>query len=395
MKHLNRFIFLITVFLISCGVKQPVENINSNEKTGHIFVTTSPVQGAAIILDGQATGLLTPDTIKNVATGNHVVRVFLDGFQTDRDSFIVNVVENQVAQVTFQLQKIISVVTLQVTSEPAGAAIFLDNRNTGKKTPDTLSATPGTHTIRLEKNGFVIKDSSVVLGQQEKVKVNFKLDIVQRVLFESFANVSCIPCVSATENLLKFTSAHAAENYVIMEYFANWPSPNDPFYKAVPKDVDQRVNFYGVQTLPTLKLKGTTGLDPNNYDEIVSKYNQAVTAQNTKIGISIDKQLVNNQLQVKVELFDFASQMTDPDLRLFVAITEDSIHFDNPPGSNGIKDFEWVFRGFLSDRQGDLPDKSFFEYQKEWPSNWQYKHSKIIAFIQNIQNKQILQTGVN
>ncbi len=394
MNFLKLITLLFFLMLSSCGVKQPVENIATNEKSGQIFVTSDPVQGAAIILDGMATGLTTPDTIKNVSPGIHTIRVFLDGYSALEDSINVNVMADQVVSVAFNLQKIITAVTLRIESEPPGAAIFIDNQNTGKQTPDTLIVSPGAHSLQLVKNGFAIKDTSFST-EQEEVKIRLKLPIRQRVLFESFANVSCVPCVAATENLLKFTEGQNEDNYIILEYFANWPSPNDPFYKTAPKDVDARVSFYNVQTLPTLKLRGTTGVDPNSYDEIVNKYQQAITSQNAPIGISIDKQLVDNQLTVKVELFDYSSQTSNPDLRLFVAISEDSIHFDNPPGSNGIKDFEWVFRGFLSDRHGDVIDKTSFEYSKEWPQSWQFKHSKIIVFIQNIQNKQVLQTGVN
>ncbi len=394
MKFFKVHLLLILLTLFSCGVKQPVENTGTNEKTGQVFVTTDPVQGAAIILDGVATGLTTPDTIKNVLPGKHIIRVFLDGYRANQDSFAVDVKADEIAVVSFQLQKIITAVTLRIDSDPPGAAILLDNQNTGKQTPDTLTVIPGDHSLQLIKNGFTIKDTAFT-AEQEEVNVHLKLPVKQRVLFESFANVSCVPCVAATENMLKFTEEQKEDNYIVLEYFANWPSPNDPFYKTAPKDVDQRVTFYNVQTLPTLKLRGTTGVDPNNYDEMVSKYQQAIAAQNSSIGISIDKQLNDNQMTVKVEIFDYNSETSNSDLRLFVAISEDSIHFDSPPGSNGIKDFEWVFRGFLSDRQGDVIDKMTFEYSIDWPASWQYRNSKIIAFIQNIQNKQVLQTGVN
>ncbi len=389
----RKLVFLVGLFLLACGVKQPVENLDQKEVTGHLFVNSDP-PGAAIILDGQATGLLTPDTLKNISVGKHIVRVFLSGYQAQQDSFVVEVQQNQVANILFQLQKIITTVTLNVESDPPGATIFLDDQNTGKTTPDTLVTEPGDHRIKLVKNGFVVKDSLLNLGQQAQFSLNVKLPIVQRVLFESFANVSCIPCVAATENLLRFTTEHDEDSFVIIEYFANWPNPNDPFYKQAPRDVDARVAHYGVQTLPTLKLQGSTGVAPSSYDEIVTKFEQAIDAQNAALGISIDKQLVEGQLKVKVELFDYGNITTQSDLRLFVAITEDSIHFNSPPGSNGLKDFEWVFRGFLTDRQGQELTQNTFTFEIPWPANWQYAHSKIVAFIQNINTKQIIQTGI-
>ncbi|APF20761.1 PEGA domain protein [Caldithrix abyssi DSM 13497] len=389
-----KFLFSGFLFLIACGVKQPVENADQSDVTGNIFVNSQP-SGASIILDGTATGLVTPDTVKQVPVGNHVLRVFLDGYRAVQDSFVVTVKEAETAAILFELQKIITTVTLNIESDPAGAAIFVNDQNTGKVTPDTLIVEPGAHRITLVKNGFVVKDTLIASTEQEEVDVRLQLAIEQRVLFESFANVSCVPCVAATQNLLKFTHEHANSPYAIIEYFANWPSPNDPFYKVAPKDVDERVNFYGVQTLPTLKVKGTIGVDPNNYDEIVNKFNQSLLSQNTPLAISIEKQLVGAQLEVHVELFDYGNVLDNADLRLFVAIAEDSIHYDSPPGSNGIKDFEWVFRGFLTDRQGANLDNRAFTFSREWPANWQFAHSKIVAFVQNIKSKEILQTGIN
>src|SRR5512142_1827033 len=45
--------------------------------SGRIFVDSDP-RGAAIQLDGRATGLHTPDTVRSVSNGQHTVDVQLD-----------------------------------------------------------------------------------------------------------------------------------------------------------------------------------------------------------------------------------------------------------------------------------------------------------------------------
>ncbi len=388
-------VLIIFFFIISCGVKQPIDSIVQKKQKGQIYVTSSPVQGAAIILDDQVTGLTTPDTLKDVPIGKHTVRVFLDGFQATSDSLVIEVKPNLVTHVHFEMRKIITTVMLKLNSDPPGATIFLDGQNTSKRTPDTLKIESGTHTLKLLKNGFLETDTTITVAQKDTVVLTLSLPILQRVLFESFANVSCVPCVAATENMVKFSEQHLEPNYVIMEYFANWPSPNDPFYKAAPKDVDARVIFYNVQTLPTVKLQGTISVDANNYDEIQENFLKATQNQKALVGISIEKQLHGDQLHVTVELFDYGVGLNNKNFRLFVAIAEDSIHLNSAPGSNGIKDFEWVFRGFLSDRDGDELSKMLFTYERNWPADWQFDKCRIIAFIQDVQNKQIIQTGEN
>jgi PEGA domain-containing protein len=50
-------------------------------------------------------------------------------------------------------------VTLKLTSQPAGAAIFLDGKDSGKVTPAQLTASTGAHKILLRKDGF--KDAAM------------------------------------------------------------------------------------------------------------------------------------------------------------------------------------------------------------------------------------------
>jgi hypothetical protein len=80
-----------------------------------------------------------------------------------------------------------------------------------------------------------------------------------------------------------------------------------------------------------------------------------------------------------------------------VAIIEDDIRFNAAPGSNGLTHFNFVFRGFLSDKNGDRFDENASivkSYTKEWP-DWNYANSHIVAFIQHIETKQIIHTTLN
>lgn len=391
------WLFMLLV-LAACGVKQPVENELNLVRDGKIFVNSSP-PGATIFLDNVNTHKQTPDTLIGISIGRHVIKVFLDGFISPLDSIEVLVQTDSVISTFFTLEPIVSESEIIIQTLPAGAEIFLDQQASGTFTPDTLTVTAGSHRIEVRKNGYRNKSWQVEAEAGGSLELSTSLEVNRRVLIESFANVSCIPCVAATENLLKFDAEEPDSNYTIIEYFAFWPSPNDPFYKVAPEDVDARVNYYQVATLPTLKFSGQIDADPADYSDILNRFSSAMGLVENTVGVSIRKNLQDNMLHIEVELFDFSDEFDNGNYRLFVAVIENEIHLNSPPGSNGLKDFEFVFRGFLSPSDGQEISSAlspqFFEYAFDWPNSWNYQNSHIVAFIQNSNTKQVIQATKN
>lgn len=391
----------VFIFFISCGLKQPTQTTGPERKSGSLFVTSDPA-GAQIILDGVDQGKITPDTLHNVPVGNHTVRLYKDGYETSSDSFIVHIMEDRLVILDITMEKIELLGQLKVVSFPTGGEILIDGQATGQTTPDTISLQPGNHLVEIVKNGYKSIRKSVEIIQDSIIAIDVSFQIFQRVLFESFANVSCIPCVPATENLLRFVENDTTEQYAIIEYFAYWPSRNDPFYNVAPNDINERLQYYTISGLPTLYLNGTVKLtneevkDSTKLDE---SFYSTLSTQNSPVGISVGKQKEGNRLSITVEVYDFDSGYLSGSQRLFVAIIENEIHLSEPPGSNGLKDFEYVFRGFVSDRTGDpvtLPATPFtFSYTIDWPNEWDYEHSHVVAFIQDASNKKVIQTSIN
>ncbi len=392
------FLFAIILFIISaCGVKQPVET-DTGAETGDIFVDSTP-QSASIYLDNNNTGKTTPDTLYDIPTGVHSIKVFKDGYESTLDSFIVDVRPDALHQVSFVLNALQQFGFLFVTTQPSGADIFINNQPTGKVTPDTVKLLPGTHILKIIKNGFVSHARQIEVIRDSLQNPDHKFSVHQRVLLEAFGNVSCEPCVESAENLEAFVQNIPADQFAILEYYAYWPSPNDPFYLEAPDDNRQRIQYYSAAPLPVLRIDGTHNVDPKNAQEIQDIFDQARQAAQDSVAISINKTLTGTILNVTVEVYNLDTRNDLSDLRLFAAVTEDDIHFDEPPGSNGLTDFNFVFRGFLSDREGDPLEQAstpvLIEYEKAWPNTWIYANSKLIVFIQNIETKAIIQTSLN
>jgi hypothetical protein len=374
-------------------VKQPVDSTTQTE-TGKIYITSEP-SGATIFMDGENTLQLTPDTLSNIPVGEHFFSVYKEGYSSAIDSFTIEIKKDSLARMRFVLDEITFIGSLALISDPAGAEIFVDNQSTGAVTPDTIRVEAGTHNIVLKKNGFVDQEWQTNVSADTLIEDSRQMDVRQCVLMESFGNVSCVPCVESAENLEKFRSEHNEAGYALLEYYANWPSANDPFYLVSPKDVDERVMYYSVFSLPTLKMNGTTGVDAKDYAAIENNYGSLLTAQNTELGLSISRNFANDSVYVNVEVYDYKNYLSNNQLRLFVLFTEDEIHMDAAPGANGLKDFNFVFRGFLTEKIGIELTSDRFSFRHAWSVNWQYSQSHVIGFIQDISTRQIIQATIN
>jgi len=91
---------IAVVFLDGCGQQDPVQPV-----TGTIFVS-SDTSGAAIFIDGEDSGQVTPDTLGEISVGRHVVRVRLEGFVSTPESLVVQVSSGQIAEAFFAMNKV-------------------------------------------------------------------------------------------------------------------------------------------------------------------------------------------------------------------------------------------------------------------------------------------------
>jgi len=118
-----------------------------------LLVESSPA-GAEILIDGFRTGFCTPYLIRNVSDGPHVVTVTRPGYLPAEQEILLTDDRNADIdkRLTFRLEPY-SYGSLNVTSEPAGAQIYLYNKNTGEMTPHTFRHMPiGTYEVKVVGN---------------------------------------------------------------------------------------------------------------------------------------------------------------------------------------------------------------------------------------------------
>jgi hypothetical protein len=119
---------------------------------GQLTVNSTP-EGAAIAIDGHSeTGWVTPYNLAGLTPGQHTITVSRPGFGSETRTIEVGTGSKSFLSV--QLAQLSA--SVSVTSDPVGAAIFLDGKDSGHVTPTQISVEKtGSHTILVKKQGYL------------------------------------------------------------------------------------------------------------------------------------------------------------------------------------------------------------------------------------------------
>jgi serine/threonine-protein kinase len=117
--------------------------------TGELQVSSNPA-GAQLQVDG-AIQQSSPFTFRNLTPGQHTVVISKTGFATETRR--IDVAVGKTTPLVVNLNAV-PTSTITAASEPSGAHILIDGKDTGKVTPATVTVDPGAHKIILRKDGF-------------------------------------------------------------------------------------------------------------------------------------------------------------------------------------------------------------------------------------------------
>ncbi|MGB6123061.1 MAG: Omp28-related outer membrane protein [Bacteroidota bacterium] len=289
-----------------------------------------------------------------------------------------------------------------VTANVSDARIFLDGTETGRLTPDTLTASVGAHLVGLQKDGFLSDAQTVRVGSDSLTEAAFTLAQAEQrvVLIEDFSNVSCNPCVASNLILEALVSGtYGRSKVAVVKYATNFPSPSDPFYVANRPDCDSRMSYYQILAAPTTIVDGVDR--PTSTDSSAIKASiDAALLQPARFKISVRDSVVGGiyNIAVSVETID-TTGLDYQNLLLHTVITETEITFPSPPGSNGETRFTDVMRAMLPSNTGEplRPQNvgGTEQYSRTIPVNqgWNTDHLHTVAFIQHAQTRVVYQSG--
>jgi TPR repeat protein len=137
-----------------------------------LSIQTEPA-GATILLDDK-TPQVPPGTFTHVPFGTHRVSVTLDGYEPIKEELQVR--RGMAPEIRLQLKPIVELPALSIQTEPAGAAVLLDDK-TPQVPPNTFTHIPfGTHQLSVTLDGYepVRQELQVRKGMAPEIRVQLK-----------------------------------------------------------------------------------------------------------------------------------------------------------------------------------------------------------------------------
>jgi hypothetical protein len=220
------------------------------------------------------------------------------------------------------------------------------------------------------------------------------------VLFEDFANVSCVPCVISNNIIESLTkSTYGPSKLVAIKFPTNFPSPSDPFYLAKSDYCDQRMEYYNIFFAPTTIVDGVLRpVSTDSTDVIAAVDERLATTPRFEIQVKDSVGGENYFITISLTILNSSGLNLD-EVVLHTVVTETEIEFENPPGSNGETKFYDVMRDMLPTNLGEILSNIIqtgeinYQFEEAIFSNWNLNHLNVVAYIQDKSTKEVYQAG--
>ena len=219
---------------------------------------------------------------------------------------------------------------------------------------------------------------------------------VRKVLFEEATNASCAPC-AANNPYLKAYLDEKGDSIIAIKYHASFPGI-DPMYSHNPTQNAERYStYYGMNAMPWLNSDGivndiwpftVANLNNGFYGRLAIPSPLAITVA--------DQRIAGDSIRTTVNV-NLPSNLPSGNYKLRVMAIEKWVIYTSPPGSNGETVFEHVFRRAFPNTagttyNGTAGNQQFIFTYKVDPV-WKDTSMITIAFIQNDNNKEVLNSG--
>lgn len=229
----------------------------------------------------------------------------------------------------------------------------------------------------------------------------------RRVLVEEFTQASCPPCAvfNPAFHAVLFTPGNETK-VSLLSYQVNWPG-SDPMNLQNPTEVANRVGYYGINAVPdALADGGVTETGKTIFHGNLPSFNQSIIDTRAAVTSPFEITLDHNvhvkldSVTISVHVKNVSSQSMPDVYTLHTILTEKTIHFASPPGTNGELDFYSVMRKMLPNASGTklgvlaAGASKQVSFTISIPSFiYSLRNLGAIAFVQNTSKKEIMQAA--
>ncbi|MDD5360587.1 MAG: T9SS type A sorting domain-containing protein [Ignavibacteria bacterium] len=221
--------------------------------------------------------------------------------------------------------------------------------------------------------------------------------VAKNLFIEQFTSATSPSC-GANDQFLDTLIYNHFNSVCAVKYHTGFPPPGiDSMYLADSIQVNQRRNYYFVNTVPYTVLNGRSRLPLPYYslDSSIYKYYFVDTINNgSPVSIAVtDALLPGDTIQSTISV-NFLYPVSGNRLRLKIAAIEKLVSYSNPIGASGESQFYDVFRAMLPDSAGypisGNPGSSQFVIKYHVDSLWKDTSMYTVAFIQNDENRDVI-----
>lgn len=219
------------------------------------------------------------------------------------------------------------------------------------------------------------------------------------VLIEEFTNTYCPNCINANPAFY----SNILDNYQDTEvhhisYHPSYPSTQDPFYQFNPTQNEDRANYYSSPGTPRLYIRGTYNPNGPGGELLPISTFTNFTGQSSPIEITVTEQQTGTQRAVSVWV-NSAGVVPSGNYTLHAVVVERYLTY-TPAFPNQETEQHNIFRqainngwsgsGYVSQPIGV---SATYEFTYSLNATWQPDEIYVIAFVQNNDTKEILNSG--
>jgi thiol-disulfide isomerase/thioredoxin len=201
-------------------------------------------------------------------------------------------------------------------------------------------------------------------------------------LAEVYTATWCFYCGYAEPALSQLAEKYGSSKFIVLEYHGNDELSNSK--------TEARSLWYGVQGFPTVQFDGNTPVVGGalNLQSIYEKVIQKRLAIAPTVNLTLSGNIGEQTGLVKATITP-VSGITRTNLKLRWVIYEDNVNFNR-------KYYRYVVRDILAEDKLDLQGTQPKNVSKTFTVNpvWNYANLGIVAFVQDDNSKEVLQTVV-
>lgn len=384
-----------------CGHEPPLP--------GEIAVTSAP-DGAAVSIDGQPTGLITPAVLPDLDGGLYTVGVSKDGVTYRPSEREVEVRYGTRSRAHFETMT----GSLRVASDPAGAEIILAGAATGRTTPHTFDdLDPGDYAVdvRLPHHRNATGPLTATVVRDEEASADFTLVLATVVLFEGFSNVSCTGCPTMLGYIeaLMGRDGFGFDRLLFVKFAGANPNNQDPMFRSNSAMVAQRASYYFANpnpSLPALVIQGAPAAQPGSFPDLPGLEDHVETGGAAPVDfylqvaapLAADLDVRDVACEISVVAPHVGVDLSGHQLRAILVYSEvHTAESYNPGGS----EYHWVARrdgvaaadiGLVEAGQPAVFTVTLFDPD---PADYDLTPfgREVIVFVQRIDTKSVVQAG--